>query len=323
MSDATAGPTTGFVYDDRYLEHDTGPGHPERPDRLRAVTAYLRRTGLWDRLLPIDPVEAGPEAIARVHTAGEIRSVQEAAERAPAYIDSDTVVSPASYRIALLAAGGAVAACDAVMAGSCANAFAALRPPGHHAERDRAMGFCLFNNVAVAARHLQTLHGLKRILILDWDVHHGNGTQDIFYDDPTVLYISLHQHPLYPGTGRASETGRGAGEGTTLNIPLPPSSGDEKYREALISTEPVIAAFNPEFVLVSAGFDAHERDPLANMKMTAEGFGYMARFLRSIADRHCGGRLVALLEGGYDPVGLATSVAATLLAMMEGRDAEK
>jgi acetoin utilization deacetylase AcuC-like enzyme len=201
-----------------------------------------------------------------------------------------------------------VQACDAVVRGAWRNAFCAVRPPGHHAERDRAMGFCLFNNIAIAARYLQSEHGIGKVAIVDWDVHHGNGTQHIFEEDPSVLYISLHQHPLYPGTGLAGERGRGAGEGFTLNLPLPAGSGDREYREAFDRVLNRLNEFVPEFILVSAGFDAHRDDPLAGMNLGAESYGWMTRDLLDAAGEHCEGRLVAVLEGGYNLAALAASV---------------
>jgi acetoin utilization deacetylase AcuC-like enzyme len=308
---------TGFVFDERYTLHDTGPGHPERPDRIRAIGERLRGSGIWDRLSHIEALPAAPEAIERVHPVPYIRGIEAACAAGRDHLDADTALSAQSYEIALLAAGGTLAACDAVMRGEVRNAFAAVRPPGHHAERDRAMGFCLFNNVVVAARHLQGEHGVGRVLILDWDVHHGNGTQHILEEDPTVYYISLHQWPLYPGTGAASERGRGAGEGFTLNLPIPAGCGDDEYMAAFEEAGQEMDRFAPEFILISAGFDAHRRDPLAGMRVTEDGFRRMARRMLDLAAKHCGGRLVAVLEGGYDLDGLSGSVEVCLEEMLK------
>jgi acetoin utilization deacetylase AcuC-like enzyme len=231
-------------------------------------------------------------------------------------LDPDTGVSPGSWRAALLSAGGALLACDAVLAGKARSAFVCTRPPGHHAEAGRAMGFCLFNNIAVAARHLQRAHGLGRILIVDWDVHHGNGTQHMFETDPTVFYFSTHQFPFYPGTGSARETGSGRGAGFTLNYPMPAGSGDAEYIEVFQSVLcPEIDRVQPEAILISAGFDAHRDDPLAGMSLTEKGYAALTSILREAAGRHCDGRIISLLEGGYDLQALAAAVEAHLLAL--------
>jgi len=233
-------------------------------------------------------------------------------------IDEDTVMSPGTYEAALRAAGGAVQAVDEVMTGQARNAFVAMRPPGHHAERSRAMGFCFFNNAAIAARHAQRRHGAGRVAILDWDVHHGNGTQDIFWSDASVLYCSTHEMPLYPGTGASSEQGD---HGTIVNAPLEPGAGGEVFREALETLIlPRIESFAPDLIVISAGFDAHWRDPLASLNLTENDFAWATRKLMALADRHCGGKIVSLLEGGYDLEGLSRSVAAHIDALM-GRDA--
>jgi acetoin utilization deacetylase AcuC-like enzyme len=308
--------TTGFLYDEYCLLHDTGPGHPERPARLRAIREGLERRGLWDRLLHIPAEKAKLEWIEAVHPQQHIATMEGISLSGGGMVDADTVLSAESYDAALLAAGGAVAGCAAVMNGGCDTTFVAMRPPGHHAERDHAMGFCLFNNVAIAARYLQREHGLERIAILDWDVHHGNGTQHIFENDPTVLYISIHQHPLYPGTGMRSETGIGAGDGFTLNIPLPAGCGDEEYKGVFPTVEAKIRDFSPDFFLISAGFDAHRDDPLANMLVTADGFRWMMRSMLDLAAAECNGRLVAVLEGGYHLEALAESVGVCIEEML-------
>lgn len=308
---------TAIVFDERYLRHDAGHGHPERPERIKAIGKRLRANGIWDRLRHLKAMPADVAWIEKIHPAEHIRSIERVCLDGGGRLDADTVVSPESYEVALLAVGGLFAACDAVMRGDAANAFAVVRPPGHHAERDRAMGFCLFNNVAVAARYLQEQYGLAKILILDWDVHHGNGTQHIFEEDPTVYYISLHQWPLYPGTGAVTERGRGAGEGFTLNLPLPSESTDAEYMAAFDRAEEEIEDFQPDVILVSAGFDAHWRDPLAGMQVTEEGFRMMTRRLLDCAAKSCQGRFIGVLEGGYDLEALSSSLAATLEEMMK------
>lgn len=304
---------TAFVYHPDYLLHDPGAAHPERPDRLRALTAHLKKTGLLEELLQIEPDPAEESWIARVHPPEYIRLIERASKQAPTALDPDTRVSSGSFRAAVLAVGGALAAVDAVLQGRAKNAFAAVRPPGHHALPARAMGFCLFNNVAVAARYAQAKYGLRRVLIVDWDVHHGNGTQAIFWTDPTVLYFSTHQYPFYPGTGSEEETGAGPGEGTVVNAPLPAGAGDAEviraFQEKLI---PAADAFRPEFVLISAGFDGHRRDPLAMLQLTERGFAELTRIVLDIARRHAGGRVVSVLEGGYDLEALSRSVEAHL-----------
>jgi len=305
-----------FVFHDDCLKHDNGAGHPERPDRLLAIQKRLAERGLLDRLLLLQPDEAPLDSLALVHDRAYIEAIRRACERAPVRLDPDTGVSPGSWRAALLSAGGALLGCDAVLAGKARSAFVCTRPPGHHAEAGRAMGFCLFNNIAVAARHLQRAHGLGRILIVDWDVHHGNGTQHMFESDPTVFYFSTHQFPFYPGTGSARETGSGRGAGFTLNYPMPAGSGDAEYIEVFQSVLcPEIDRVQPEAILISAGFDAHRDDPLAGMSLTEKGYAALTSILREAAGRHCDGRIISLLEGGYDLQALAASVEAHLLAL--------
>jgi len=304
---------TGWVWDERFLRHDTGEGHPERPARLAAIDAEMRRRGLLDRVVRIPIAPAEIESIALIHDREYIRRIEETCARGERFIDTvDSAICSESYEIALLAAGGVLAACDAVMAGGVRNAFCAVRPPGHHAERDRSMGFCLFNNIAIAARHLQRRHGLERVLILDWDVHHGNGTQHSFEDDGSVFFCSIHEHPAscYPGTGHPAERGRDAGLGTTLNLAMPAGTTDDDYQTAL--TEhflPAAQSFDPDFVLVSAGFDGHARDPLAAIDLTDDGFTWLGRMGLELATEACGGRLIAVLEGGYDLEALSSNVA--------------
>jgi acetoin utilization deacetylase AcuC-like enzyme len=307
------------MFSDVYLRHLTGSGHPERPARLTAIVDRLRTCGLTTNLVPIRPRPATIEQIAAVHALSYIKRVEHDCRDGVGYIDSpDAPASVESYAVALEAAGGVLAAVDAVMAGTVQNAFCAVRPPGHHALTNRAMGFCLFNNVAIAARHIQQRHKLARVLIVDWDVHHGNGTQAAFYADPTVLYFSTHQSPLYPGTGGADETGEGPGRGFTVNVPLPAGTGDAEYRRVFEEClRPAAAAFRPDFVLISAGFDAAQGDLLGAMKLTPAGYADLTRVVKAIAAGHCRGRLVSVLEGGYALDLLAGSVEAHIRALIE------
>ena len=310
---------TGFVYDDIYLQHQTTPGHPERPERLTAILDRLKTAGLYPRLIPIAPRVASSKWLETIHTPAYVERVKRSCEEGERYLDSgDTPISTKSCAAAVRAAGGVLAAVDAVMRGEVANAFCAVRPPGHHALSDRAMGFCIFNNVAIGTRYVQQEYKLSKVLIVDWDVHHGNGTQAAFYDDPSVLYFSVHQYPFYPGSGSQAEKGCGNGLNCTINVPLPAGSGDDDYLEVFEKRlRPAALAFAPDFVFVSAGFDAHEDDTLGGMKVTTEGFGKLSRIVKQIADRCCKGRLVSVLEGGYGLEGLAASVEAHLRVLMD------
>ncbi len=310
---------TGFVGDKFYLQHNPGPGHPESAERLKSIVRHLEKRGLLGQLIRIKPRPAPLKWIATVHTPQYIQYVQEAYHRGKRFIHSrDVSISADSFEVARWAAGGVLQAIDAVMAGQVNNAFCAIRPPGHHAFRDRASGFCIFNNVAIGARYIQKKHGLSRVLVVDWDVHHGDGTQDIFYDDPTVLFFSVHQFPLFPGSGAAEETGKGKGKGYTINVPLLAGSGDREFVAALREVlKPRALEFDPDFVLISAGFDAHKDDPLGGMEVTPEGFAEMTRIVKEIAEESCYGRLVSVLEGGYSFPGLAKSVEAHILALKE------
>jgi acetoin utilization deacetylase AcuC-like enzyme len=310
---------TGFVYDPLYLEHKTGPGHPESPERLTAIVGRLEATGLADELTPLKPAPAPAEWIETIHSAEYIERARATCTYGERHLDSgDVPVSRQSYNAAVMAAGGVLTAVDAVMAGEVANAFCAVRPPGHHALRDRAMGFCIFNNVAIGTRYVRGKYGLSRVLIADWDVHHGNGTQEAFYDDPNVLYFSIHQWPFYPGTGSASQTGTGAGSDLTINVPVPAGSGDADYVAAFEQRlQPAAMAFRPDFIFISAGFDPQAGDALGGMKVTAEGFARLTRIVKEIAQMCCQGRLVSVLEGGYGADLLAASVEAHIHALME------
>ena len=303
--------STGLYYSPRYLEH-VAPEHPESPARLETAWAQLQRYGVLNDVAVAEPPPADLADLERVHTPAHVRLVRAIAEDGGGWVDGDTFVAAASYDAALLAAGAAVAGCAAVMGGRQENAFALVRPPGHHALPDRAMGFCLFNNVAVAAAWARARGGAERVLIVDFDVHHGNGTQDIFYDRADIVLFSTHQFPLYPGTGRLGETGAGAGEGYTVNLPLPPRCGDAVYVRAFDEVlAPLARRWRPDLILVSAGYDAHWSDPLASMRLTVDGYVALVERLCELARELCGGRLVALLEGGYNLGAVAASVVAT------------
>lgn len=292
---------TAYVYDPRYLEHAAPYGeHPERPMRLMAITDVLARGGALDRMTLLDPKPVSDADLLLAHSSTYVKQIENISARGGGHLDPDTYLVGCSYDIARLAAGGCVVAVDAVLSGRFDNAYALVRPPGHHAFADHGEGFCLFNNVAVAARHAQA-RGQQRVAIVDFDVHHGNGTQAIFYDDPDVLYISTHQWPLYPGTGHWREIGHGLGRGTTLNIPLPPGVGDTGFSHVWDDLiQPAIVRHQPDMLFISAGFDAHWRDPLAMLQWSIHGMAEMADNLVALARRLCGGRIVAILEGGYD-----------------------
>lgn len=296
------------------LFHDTGPHHPERADRLRAVLHQLDADNFPD-LIRHDAPLGTEDQIALAHSAAHIRHVTAAIPASgTAHLDPDTVISPGSQTAALRAVGATIAAIDVVMAEDGANAFCAIRPPGHHAEAERAMGFCLYNNIAIGARYVQQKYGLSRVAIIDFDVHHGNGTQKIFEKDPGVFYASTHQAPpFYPGTGEAGERG----VGNIVNVPLAAGAGGREFREAYDAVIlPALHAFRPEFLFISAGFDAHIKDPLANLMLTGEDYRWVSRHLMAVADLHARGRVVSLLEGGYDLEGLAEGVDAHVKALL-------
>ena len=303
---------TGLIYDEIYLEHKTTPGHPERPERLVEIIKQLKTGGLYSQLLELRPTPAKLDWIQTVHSLEYVERARQSCESNTGYLDSlDVPISARSYDAALMAAGGVLTAVDAVMNKQVENAFCAVRPPGHHAMENRAMGFCIFNNVAIGAKYVQKKYGLSNVLIVDWDVHHGNGTQATFYDDPTVLYFSVHQYPFYPGTGSEVERGQGQGLNYTINVPLPADSGDDVYVKAFEEKlKPAALAFSPDFVFISAGFDACQNDLLGGMKVTPSGFAELTHIVKSIAQRCCNGRIVSVLEGGYNLGALAASVEA-------------
>ena len=308
---------TAFYYHPTCLEHTTGPGHPERPARLTAILEKLQQSGTLQQLQQFEPQASPKETLALVHPLPYIELIETASGDGPCRLDSDTTVSERSFEAARLAAGAAVAAVANVASGEVRNAFCAMRPPGHHAEVEQAMGFCLFNNVAIAAEHLVRSRLAERVLIIDWDVHHGNGTQHIFYERGDIFYLSLHQWPLYPGTGRADETGHGAGAGTTRNVLLAPDTAEQDYFDQFQrAVEETFQQFRPDFVLLSAGFDAHHRDPLASLNLSESGFASMTDFTLDCADQFSSGKLVSLLEGGYDLEALAASVEAHVKCLL-------
>ncbi len=306
---------SAVVIDPEYLKHDPGQFHPERPQRLKVLLELAE--GLdTEKFQLLPPRAASREEIASCHAGDYIDLVQATSTVNRCALDGDTVTSRDSFGVGLLATGGLLKLCDAIAAGEARNGFALVRPPGHHALKDRAMGFCLFNTVAVGARHVLRHYGAERVLIMDWDVHHGNGTQDAFYSDRSVLYLSTHQYPYYPGTGAAEEVGAGAGEGYTVNLPLPAGCGDPEYLRVFKDIVlPIAEKFAPDWILVSAGFDPHRRDPLGGMNVTESGFGVMAAMLVALAEKYAGGKIAFLLEGGYDLSALKNSVAAVLEKM--------
>ena len=312
---------TALITDRHYLDHLPGRGHPERPERVKVLIDMadgLHRSGLKR----IAPREATVDEIELAHDPDYVALVRQTANHDTYDFDPDTHASSLTYHTSVLAAGGVLTAVDAVLDGEADNAFALVRPPGHHALPDRAMGFCFFNNIAIAASYLTRVKGLERVMILDWDVHHGNGTQDIFYRSPQVLYCSLHQFPYYPGTGSVHEIGTDEGSGFTVNLPLPATFGDPEYMSAFDRVVlPVGRQFRPDFLLVSAGFDCHFRDPLADMRVTEQGFVAMARRLKRLATECCQGRMALALEGGYDLQALAGSAREVIEEL--GREADE
>ncbi len=306
-----------IVYHPDYLKHETGFGHPESPDRLTAIMSRLDESGLLKKLILIEPNPAKEEDIFLVHSKRHFETVKSAWDNGCTALTPDTPISEESFRVALLSAGGVLTGIDNIMTGEIDNGMAIVRPPGHHAMPDQAMGFCLFNNVAIGARYLQKKYGIARVLIVDWDLHHGNGTQDAFYEDPTVLYFSTHQYPHYPGTGSANERGEGKGVGFTINVPMragtPADEFMKKFRNTLYDKA---IEFSPDFILISAGFDAHIDDPLGRLMLTEASYAEMTNTVLDIANTCCKGRVLSALEGGYNLNALARSVEAHLRAFI-------
>jgi acetoin utilization deacetylase AcuC-like enzyme len=307
--------TVGIVRDEIFLEHITDDYHPENPDRLRHIYSMLNSIDK-DGIVYAPPRKATHDEIALNHELSYIDSIAATKDKAQKRLDPDTVTSQKSYDASCMAVGGVLKLVDMLVASEINNGFALVRPPGHHAERARAMGFCIFNNIAIAAKYLEKIHNLNRILIVDFDLHHGNGTQHSFYRDSKILYFSTHQYPYYPGTGWYEEVGDGEGEGYTVNIPFSYGMGDDDhvyaFREVLV---PLSDLYKPEIILVSAGFDSYYNDPLGGMAVTEGGFAMMTRIILDIAEKHCNGKALFALEGGYDLSGLANSVKAVIMEM--------
>lgn len=295
---------TGFVYDDRYLLHDTGGYHPESPERLRAIVKRLHESGILEKLILIQPEMANQRWVEAVHNIHYIMRFDEACISGfPEFEHPDNAICRDTYDTAFLAVGGVLKAIDMVMKGEIDNAFCAVRPPGHHAEVDKPMGFCYFNNVAIGARYVQKQYGIERVAIIDFDVHHGNGTQHIFDRDPTVLYYSIHEHPsfAYPGTGREFEVGVGEGDGYTVNSPVLPGRGDDEYRRLIMQDlVPAMKKFKPEFIILSAGFDAHQSDLMSGTNLSTDGYDFVTEVIMNLVNRFTEGRVVSVLEGGYN-----------------------
>lgn len=310
MSDAV------IFFDPLFEEHKTGYGHPERPERLPVAIKALQESGLLEQVEVRQPRDATVKEVELVHTDSYVKQVQEVADSGGGNLDMDTAVSPATYKAALRAAGALLDSVDGCIDGTFKHSFCLVRPPGHHALPGRGMGFCIFNNVAVAARYAQSEKKLDRVMIVDWDAHHGNGTQDTFYDDPSVLYVSLHQYPHYPGTGWVDETGQGKGEGSTINFPFPAGTGEEHYYEALERVIlPAGRKFAPDFLMVSAGYDSHTGDLLCSMRLNDMSYRKMTDYLIRLADECCDGRLIITLEGGYNLNAEARSIVQTVAGL--------
>ncbi len=307
---------TILMYDDVFLRHDTGPGHPENAKRLENTVKHLKACGLWERLRVERPRPASVEEIGLAHPRDYAMAIKRAAEGGGGWLDGDTAVSPASYEAAIRAVGAPLAAIDMIMRGEDRTAFCLVRPPGHHATPARGMGFCLFNNAAIAARYVQQQYQVRRALIVDWDVHHGNGTQDAFYRDATVLFFSLHRYPFYPGSGRKEEDGQGEGKGFTVNLPLAFDTAPETYIKLFTDVmEHKVGQFAPEFIIISAGFDAYKNDPIGGLNLDIADFRTLTEIVVKSAGKHCGGRVVSCLEGGYHLTDLPFCIEAHIRAL--------
>ena len=310
---------TAFITHPQMLEHTNGPGHPERPERLDAITKTLQKQQITQKTIEFTAAPTALESIAQIHDKGhidKIRTLSDMNKLLP--ISPDTTVSPATFEAACLASGAVQQVIDALAQNQVDNGFCAVRPPGHHAERNQAMGFCYFNHIAIGARYAQQNHHFDKIAIIDWDVHHGNGTQHSFESDPSVFFFSIHQSPHYPGSGAHHEQGIGAGQGTTLNVPVPQGSDDTDYLRIFRSElRPALDRFNPDLIMLSAGFDAHRADPLGDILLTEDGYGDLTREVLDMARDYCQGKVVSVLEGGYDLAATATSVAAHMQALLE------
>ena len=310
---------TGLVYHDIYLQHQTGADHPESPQRLKAIIERLKQNGLFEQMLLLPDLPDAADWLTTVHDTEYIERARDSYAIGARFLDCmDVPISAKSYESAIKAVSGVLAAIDAVMNAKVKNAFCAIRPPGHHARKDEAMGFCIFNNIAIASKYIQKKYNLKKVLIVDWDVHHGNGLQETFYDDPNVLYFSTHQHPFYPGSGSEMEKGIEKGENYTINVPLSARATDDDYRKVFEEIfTPAAMEFSPDFVLISAGFDAHKDDPIGQMQVTQKGFAELTRIVKQIAQQCCNGRIVSILEGGYDLTDLANSVEEHVKVLMD------
>ena len=308
---------TVVIYDDIYLKHDTGPNHPENSARIINTIEHLRSANCWQKLDIKKPRAATEAEVSAIHSTSQIEQVAEIARSGGGYLDPDTYVSSDSYEAALYAAGAPLTAIDLIMDKKADNAFCLVRPPGHHATPEKGMGFCLFNNVAIAAKYIQSRYSLDRIVIIDWDVHHGNGTQDAFYDDPSVMYFSMHRYPFYPGTGAEEETGKDSGSGFTINIPLSYNTEPQEYLKFFEDIlEKRIKPFNPQFILISSGFDAYRLDPISGLSLEASDYNKLTKLTQNIAKDCCDGRIVSCLEGGYHLLDLPKCIEEHLNGLM-------
>ena len=308
---------TVIIYDDIYLKHDTGPDHPENSARIINTIEHLRSANCWQKLDIKKPRAATEAEVSAIHSTSQIEQIAEIARSGGGYLDPDTYVSSDSYEAALNAAGAPLTAIDLIMDKKVDNAFCLVRPPGHHATPEKGMGFCLFNNVAIAAKYIQSRYSLDRIVIIDWDVHHGNGTQDAFYDDPSVMYFSMHRYPFYPGTGAEEETGKDSGSGFTINIPLSYNTEPQEYLKFFEEIlEKRVKPFKPQFILISSGFDAYRLDPISGLSLEASDYNKLTKLTQNVAKYCCDGRIVSCLEGGYHLLDLPKCIEEHLNGLM-------